>query len=95
MIIKESKIVMLFLILGVMMVLAHIYWKKGLQKMSLIYAGFLFLISGYIFTVIRDIFYYDLFNLSGHISYALSGVIFAAGCLRFLQGGEDESNAGH
>ncbi|VVB87018.1 Uncharacterised protein [uncultured archaeon] len=92
---KESEIVMLFLVFGAMLAVAPIYRKKCLPKMSLIYAGFLFLIYGYVFTLLKDIFYYGLFNLLEHVSYAISGVVFAAGCLRLLQGGEDEFNSGH
>ncbi|NJD77012.1 MAG: hypothetical protein FIB08_07945 [Candidatus Methanoperedens sp.] len=51
-----------------------------MQRLHLFYAGFVFIICAYIFTVVEGIFWGGLFNLLEQVSYALSGVLFAAGC---------------
>jgi len=77
---QESEVVTLVLGFASILTLMSVFWKKEIQKLHLFYAGFIFIICAYIFTVVEGIFWSELFNQLEQMSYALSGILFAAGC---------------
>lgn len=77
---QESEVVTLVLGFASILTLMSIFWKKEMQKLQLFYAGFIFIICAYIFTVVEGIFWSELFNQVKQMSYALAGILFAAAC---------------
>ncbi len=87
---QESEIANLILGVVSLLILEFVYRdrKRVKTRLKFIYLGFLLIISGYIFTVIEGVLWHDFFNFLEHLSYALSGISFAAGCWVFKQDAE-------
>lgn len=77
---RISEIINLALALASILTFIFFIWKKYMPKIELFLTGFLFMVCAYIFTIVEGIFQPDIFNILEHLSYALSGLFFAAGC---------------
>ncbi len=75
---QESEIINLIFGVVALSVFIGMYKKTWLPRRKLILAGFLFMLSASLFTVLEGIFWLDAFDLLEHISYGLAGVCFGA-----------------
>ncbi|MEW6067942.1 MAG: hypothetical protein AB1610_06600 [Nitrospirota bacterium] len=62
-----------------------IFRRRSLPRLWLIYAGFFFVLSGRLFSLVEHVAYHDFFNMIEHLSYALAGMLFAAGCWEIVR----------
>lgn len=77
---QESEVVNLVVWAALLASMAFLQRQIRLPRMPLIYAAIFTLMAGHLFTVIEDIAFFGLFNVLEHVCYALSGLLFAAGC---------------
>ncbi|MCJ7616190.1 MAG: hypothetical protein MUO43_06595 [Desulfobacterales bacterium] len=82
---QESEIINIILALISILMFAFVFKKMGLPKLPLLYIGFIFMLCGYLFTVIEGVIWYKFFNLLEHLCYAVSGILFAAGCFSIIR----------
>jgi hypothetical protein len=77
---QENEIINLISGLVSLLLIFSISRTKGLPRFRFFYAGFFTILLAYALTIIEGFAFHDLFDLLEHVSYALSGVLFAAGC---------------
>jgi len=82
---QESEIINIILALISILMFAFVFKKMGLPRLRLLYIGFIFMLCGYLFTVIEGVIWLEFFNLLEHLCYALSSISFAAGCLSIIR----------
>jgi len=82
---QENEVINLILALISILMFAFIFKKMGLPRLRLLYIGFIFILCGYLFTVIEGVIWLEFFNLLEHLCYAISGILFAAGCLSIIR----------
>ena len=89
---QESEVVSLFIFLAV--TILFLIFSKGYRRpfFPYLYAGFLSLLLGGIFTVVEGALFPVFFNLAEHVSYAAGGICFLIGCLKMAQ--KQENNHG-
>ena len=78
---EESEIINLILGLVSLVIVYYELGKRRIPDFQLFFAGFILVILARIFTVVEGLFWTETFNILEHISYAVSGLIFAAGCI--------------
>jgi hypothetical protein len=76
---QESEIVDLVMAVFLTPILFVVFRTVYLAGRRWFVAGYLAVVSGYVFTVVEGYVAPDLFNLLEHASYAVGGVCFAIG----------------
>ncbi len=87
---QDSEIINLAMGFASILIFIFIFIEIEFPKLRFIYVGFALLFSGYLFTIIESVLWGEFFNLLEHLSYALSGLSFAAGCWSIIQRSEHE-----
>jgi len=77
---QESEIVSLIVAAAFVLSIAFLHRVIRLPRLPLIYAAIFILMGGHLFTVLEGVGWYAFFDILEHVCYALSGVLFAAGC---------------
>jgi len=82
---QESEIVSLAVAVAFVASTAFLHRVIHLPRLPILYTAIFTLMGGHLFTVVEGFsapgtLWYELFNVLEHISYALSGVLFAVGC---------------
>ncbi len=82
---QESEIVSLAVAIAFTGSVAFLHRVIRLPRLPILYAAIFTLMGGHLFTVVEGFwvpgtFGYELFNVSEHVCYALSGVLLAVGC---------------
>ncbi len=83
--IQPSEIVTLILSLTAVMGGYLIVRRGPRPRLHAIYLGALFMIAGYVCTVMEGLVWKDAFDAVEHACYALSGVTFAVACVRLTR----------
>lgn len=91
--IRESEVINL--ILGVASIPFLLFGFRGrrIPGIRLMYAGFSLIVCAYVFSVLEGYYLSGFFNLLEHLSIALAGFLFAAGCRALRKVGEQEQDA--
>lgn len=77
---QENEIINLISGLVSLLIIFSISRTKGLPRFRFFYAGYFAILLAYALTIIEGFAFHDFFDLLEHLSYALSGMLFAAGC---------------
>ena len=80
-----NEVINLILALISILMIVFIFKKMGLPRLRLLYIGFIFILCGYLFTVIEGVIWLEFFNLLEHLCYAAAGILFFAGCRTIKQ----------
>jgi len=78
---EESEIINLILGLASLVIVYYETSKREIPKFQLFFAGFIFVVMARFFTVVEAVVLEEIFNILEHICYALSALLFAAGCI--------------
>jgi hypothetical protein len=78
---EESEIINLILGLASLVIVYYETRKRVMPNFHLFFAGFIFVVLARVFTVVEVIFLEDIVNILEHICYAISALLFAAGCI--------------
>jgi len=82
---NENEIIMLVLGVGVLALLSVYRSKiKRIHFIASMRLAFYLLVACWTFTLLEDLFLYDLMNVLQHICFASSAVFTAYGCWRFV-----------
>ena len=77
---QQSEIVCLALGMAFLTALYFLANQGKLPRLPILYGGVVLLFFAQVFTVAEDIAWAPVFNVLEHVCYALSGLLFAAGC---------------
>jgi hypothetical protein len=77
---QENEIINLISGLVSLLLILSLSRTKGLPRFRFFYAGFFIILLAYTVTIIEGFVFHDFFDLLEHLSYAISGVLFAKGC---------------
>lgn len=78
---EESEVINLILGLVSLVIVFYEIRKRMIPDFHLFFAGFVLIVMARIFTVAEGLFLEDILNILEHICYALSALLFAAGCI--------------
>lgn len=81
-----SEIINLVFAVVAALVIIFVFRKLEVRKPASFYAGFSFVLCGYVFTVVEGVLWEDFFNAAEHACYALAGVFYLAGCWNYVAG---------
>ncbi len=79
---QESEVVNL--VLALLITGLFVFFSRGYRRprFPFLYAGFFCMLLTYVFTVAEGLIFPVFFNLLEHFCYALSGILFLAGCVK-------------
>lgn len=75
---QESEIINLALGIIAAGVFMGMYRETWMPRRRLVLAGFVFMLSASLFTVLEGLFWRNVFDFLEHISYGLAGISFGA-----------------
>lgn len=83
---NADEVINLVLALIAVLIIIFVFGRMQIRKAAGLFFGFVFIASGYFFTVIEGALWGDFFNVVEHACYALAGLSYAAGCWKLSRG---------